>query len=261
MPPKVQKGSNTMHTIFSNTHHPFSVKTFGKKLLLSFCIGCLFSSLLLHPHHTKAAVYKKGFTYRKLTPAIKKKITGVSYRKNPYITYNDLRYIRVLYYDFHGDIQSGELIVNKKIVKKVVKIFYQLYKMKYPIERIQLIDAYHADDLKSMAANNTSAFNYRPVAGTNRLSNHSYGLAIDINPRINPYINSHKKLTPTNGAVYQCRDPKKCKGKYARYMIQKNSKITKIFKKYGFSWGGDWVYSKDYQHFEYTIVNVYFVKH
>lgn len=143
-----------MHTIFSNTHHPFSVKTFGKKLLLSFCIGCLFSSLLLHPHHTKAAVYKKGFTYRKLTPAIKKKITGVSYRKNPYITYNDLRYIRVLYYDFHGDIQSGELIVNKKIVKKVVKIFYQLYKMKYPIERMQLIDAYHADDLKSMAAIN-----------------------------------------------------------------------------------------------------------
>lgn len=137
-----------MHTIFSNTHHPFSVKTFGKKLLLSFCIGCLFSSLLLHPHHTKAAVYKKGFTYRKLTPAIKKKITAVSYRKNPYITYNDLRYIRVLYYDFHGDIQSGELIVNKKIVKKVVKIFYQLYKMKYPIERMQLIDAYHADDLK-----------------------------------------------------------------------------------------------------------------
>lgn len=133
--------------------------------------------------------------------------------------------------------------------------------MKYPIERMQLIDAYHADDLKSMAANNTSAFNYRPVAGTNKLSNHSYGLAIDINPRINPYINSHKKLTPTNGAVYQCRDPKKCKGKYARYMIQKNSKITKIFKKYGFSWGGDWVYSKDYQHFEYTIVNVYFVKH
>lgn len=105
--------------------------------------------------------------------------------------------------------------------------------MKYPIERMQLIDAYHADDLKSMAANNTSAFNYRPVAGTNKLSNHSYGLAIDINPRINPYINSHKKLTPTNGAVYQCRDPKKCKGKYARYMIQKNSKITKIFKKYG----------------------------
>ena len=43
-----------------------------------------------------------------------------------------------------------------------------------------------------------------------------------IHPRINPYINSHKKLTPTNGAVYQCRDPKKCKGKYARYMIQRN---------------------------------------
>lgn len=115
---------------------------------------------------------------------------------------------------------------------------------------MRLIDDYQADDEKSMAANNTSSFNFRKVAGTNRLSKHAMGLAIDINPRINPYINSKGVLAPQNGSVYKERDAKKCKGKYAGYMIQKNSRITKIFKKYGFSWGGDWKYSKDYQHFE-----------
>lgn len=215
------------------------------------CITSLLVSLILIPTSARAATFRSGFTYQRLTPSIKKKITGSSYQKNPHISYSNLRYVKVRYFDFHGVSQTGELIVNKKIVKKVVKIFYELYKINYPIQSMKLIDEYGADDLKSMAANNTSAFNYRTVAGTNRLSNHSYGLAIDINPRINPYINSKGVLTPKNGAVYKNRNVKKCTGKYAKYMIQKNSKITKIFKKYGFTWGGDWNYSKDYQHFEY----------
>lgn len=216
------------------------------------CIASLFVSLLLVSMPAKATTFKSGFTYQRLTPTIKRKITGSSFQKNPHISYKNLRYVKVRYYDFNNTPCTGELIVNKKIVKKVVKIFYELFKMKYPIQSIKLIDDYGADDLKSMAANNTSAFNYRTVAGTSRLSNHSYGLAIDINPRINPYINSKGVLTPKNGAVYKNRSIKKCTGKYAKYMIQKNSKITKLFKKYGFSWGGDWKYSKDYQHFEYT---------
>ncbi len=199
---------------------------------------------------TQAAVYKKSFTFQKLPARIKKKITGVSYRKNRYISYDDLRYVRVRYYNFSGKVKSGELIVNKKIAKKTVKIFYELYRIKYPIQRMKLVDVYGADDEASMRANNTSAFNFRTVAGTNRLSKHALGLAIDINPRINPYINSKGVLAPKNGKVYRIRDKEKCRGKYARHMIQKNSKITKIFKKYGFTWGGDWKYSKDYQHFQ-----------
>lgn len=199
----------------------------------------------------RAKVYKKGFSYQKLPKYIRKKITGISYHKKSRIKYKDLRYVRVKYYDFSGKVQSGELIVNKKIAKKTVKIFYELYKIQYPIERMELVDEYGADDEKSMRANNTSAFNDRMIAGTNRLSKHALGLAIDINPRINPYINSQGVLAPANGMAYRNRKLSKCKGEYANYMIQKDSEITKIFKKYGFSWGGDWKYSKDYQHFQY----------
>lgn len=207
-------------------------------------------SLLHMDTMAQAKVYKDGFTYQKLPGRIKKKITGVSFHKNSSIAYDDLRYVKVKYYNFNGKIKTGELIVNKKIAKKTVKIFYELFQIKYPIQRIRLVDEYQADDEKSMADNNTSSFNFRTVAGTNRLSKHALGLAIDINPQINPYINSKGVLTPENGKKYKVRDVKKCKGKYAKYMIQKNSRITKIFKKYGFSWGGDWKYSKDYQHFE-----------
>lgn len=221
-----------------------------KRWIGVICMLALIFSLFSMPQKAQAAVYKKGFTYQKLPKRIKKKITGVSYKKNPYIKYSDLRYVKVRYYDFSGKIQYGELIVNKKIARKTVKIFYELYRIKYPIQRMRLVDEYGADDEKSMRANNTSAFNYRTVAGTNKLSKHALGLAIDINPRINPYINSKGVLTPKNGKAYRIRNKKKCKGKYAKYMIKKNSRITKIFKKYGFTWGGDWVYSKDYQHFQ-----------
>lgn len=221
-----------------------------EKWLGVICILVIVSSLFGTATKVHAKVYKKGFTYQKLPAHIKKKITGVSYRKNSNIKYRDLRYIQVRYYDFAGNVQDGELIVNKKIARKTVQIFYELYKIKYPIERMELVDEYGADDEMSMRANNTSAFNYRTVAGTNKLSKHAMGLAIDINPRINPYINRKGILTPANAKVYRCRDEQKCKGKYASYMIQPDSKITKIFKKYGFTWGGDWKHSKDYQHFQ-----------
>lgn len=197
----------------------------------------------------QAKVYRDGFTYQKLPSSIRQKITGLSYRRNKHIKLSDLRYVQVRHFDFNGKVKSGELIVNKKIADKIVRIFYELYKIKYPIQRMRLIDEYGADDTTSMKANNTSSFNYRVVEGTKHLSRHAMGLAIDINPRVNPYI-SKGRVSPANGKVYRIRNVKKCRGRYAAYMIHSRSKITKIFKKYGFSWGGDWKYSKDYQHFE-----------
>ena len=193
--------------------------------------------------------YKKGFTYEKISPNIEKRIMGKSYRKNKNVKLSDLRYVQVLHYGFDGKVKEGELIVNKKIAKKTVKVFYALYQKKYRIERMRLIDDYGANDEKSMAANNTSAFNYRVISGTTKLSNHSYGMAIDINPRINPYITKYG-IAPANSKVYRNRNVATCRGKYRDYMIHRGDEVYRIFKKNGFSWGGDWKYSKDYQHFE-----------
>ncbi len=73
------------------------------------------------------------------------------------------------------------MVVHKKIAKRTCKVFYELYRIKYPIAGMQLVDEYDADDEASMAANNTSSFNYRKVANSSKMSKHSQGLAIDIN--------------------------------------------------------------------------------
>lgn len=199
----------------------------------------------------KVRTYKKGFTYQKIDDEIADRIKGKSYKKGAKISMDSLRYLRIRYLDFDGNTQEGEMIVNKKIALNTLKVFYQLYKIQYPIGKMKLVDEYDADDEKSMADNNTSAFNYRKVANSEKLSNHSYGLAIDINPRINPYITSYG-IAPANSKIYREREVSRCRGKYRDYMIHKGDEVYKIFKKYGFSWGGDWKNSKDYQHFEAT---------
>lgn len=204
------------------------------------------------PAVVQAKKYKKGFVYNKLSSELKSQMKGKSYpRTGAKISFSELREVEVKYYDFNGNTRSGTLIVNKKIALKTAKIFYELYQIRYPIQRIRPIDAYDADDTRSMEANNTSAFNYRTVEGSTKLSMHSMGLAIDLNPRINPCIRNGK-VDPPNGKVYKNRNVNKCKGKYKKYMIQKGDKVYKIFKKYGFKWGGEWYSLKDYQHFEYT---------
>lgn len=132
--------------------------------------------------------YADGFSYGSLPLNIIDKITGVSYVENDNISIDDLRYCSLLYNDFEGNTQHGELICNKSIAQDIVEIFYELYSSGYQIESVKLIDEYNGDDTASMEANNTSCFNYRVVDGTKKLSKHAYGLAIDLNPFYNPYI-------------------------------------------------------------------------
>lgn len=224
-------------------------RKFGKKIVVLILSAGILSN---HTTLSQATTYKKGFSYQKLTDSQRDAMKGVSYpKKGAKIALSSLRAVRVKYINFKGKTKTGTLIVNKKIAKKTAQIFYELYQIKYPIQRIEVVDRYDADDTKSMMANNTSAFNYRLIAGSDKLSNHGKGLAIDINPRINPCVKDGK-TEPENGKVYKNRNVKKCKGKYKKYMIHKNDRVYNIFKKYGFSWGGDWKTLKDYQHFEYV---------
>ena len=175
---------------------------------------------------------------------------GVSYRENPDISLDDLRYVRIIHYDFNGQLQEGELIVNQRIAYPTMKAFYELYKWEYPLESVRLVDDYEGSDELSMEANNSSAFNYRTVEGRTQLSKHALGLAIDINPKINPYVREDEYF-PKNATDYLERNPQLCKGEHADKMIHKKDIAYKIFKRNGFSWGGDWKDSKDYQHFEW----------
>lgn len=218
-------------------------------IVLVFTLLYLYQLIQTRQYVGTYKVYREGFNSAVLPDYIKEKITGVSYRENPDISLDDLRYVRILHYDFQGQIQEGELIVNQKIAYAVMRTFYQLYKWEYPIESVRLVDDFEGDDELSMEANNSSAFNYRTVEGSSELSRHALGMAVDINPRINPYVREDAYF-PKNAAEYLERDPKKCTGEHRDKMIHKKDMAYKIFRRNGFSWGGDWQSVKDYQHFE-----------
>ena len=187
-------------------------------------------------------LYREGFTAEELPNEVIERIKGVSYKENPHVKLGDLAYLRVRYYDFEHKVQSGELIVARKLAQEVLDIFYELFEGCYEIEKIRLVDEYDADDERSMADNNSSAFNYRVVAGTNTISAHSYGRAIDINPLINPYKVGNKVM-PANAAEYADRD------KAFDHKIDRTDLCYCIFRRHSWKWGGDWNNSKDYQHF------------
>ncbi len=159
---------------------------------------------------------------------------------NSKIKVDDLSFINVKYFGFDEQTYTGEMIVNKKVANEVIEIFDELYKIKFPIKEISLVSKYNNSDSLSMVQNNTSAFNYRTITNSKKLSNHALGLAIDINPVQNPYIKKGKIL-PANGRIKRTK---------AKGVILKNDECYHIFIKRGWKWGGNWKSLKDYQHFE-----------
>ena len=193
------------------------------------------------------SAFAQDFYHQEITDDIFARIEGKSFKANCTTPREDLRYLRVLHYNLDREVLQGELICHKDIADDLLAIFQELYKAAYPIERMVLIDEYEADDEASMRDNNTSAFNFRWASGMQRLSSHSTGMAIDINPLYNPLVKErggHTLFYPSTAAAYIDRT------KFFPYKIEKGDLCYRLFKKYGFSWGGDWRSSKDYQHFE-----------
>ncbi len=201
-----------------------------------------------HEPSPERITYMDGFYYEPITNDVFKRISGISYPVDCTVPLDELRYVGLMYVDFNGETQKGELICNKALAQDMVEIFYELYSNNYELESVKLVDEFGGDDTASMLANNTSCFNYRVVEGTTRLSNHAYGRAIDINPFYNPYITYNKdgttNVSPAGSEAYADRSAS------FPYKIDENDLAYKLFKEHGFKWGGDWNNSKDYQHFE-----------
>ena len=190
-----------------------------------------------------------SFYVSELPDSVWKNMQGKSYKEGCPVECKDLRYVHVMYVDFAGRSSEGELVVNKLIADDILDIFKQLYKAQYPIERIALIDEYDGDDEQSMSDNNTSAFNFRTIAGTDIVSEHGMGLAVDVNPFYNPQVKETEngvEVSPEDAISYADRS-----GDFL-YKIDHEDLCYKLFTEHGFEWGGDWETGKDYQHFEYV---------
>ncbi|MCL2254972.1 MAG: M15 family metallopeptidase [Lachnospiraceae bacterium] len=164
------------------------------------------------------------------------------------ITRDELAFLTLLYYDFDGHEQIGEMICNVILADDFLAIFHELYLNKYPLERVRLVEEFGGSDRLAMINNNTTAFNYRKTA-TGKLSKHALGLAIDINPFYNPYIIYDNKgnitrISPEGSDFFIDRSQD------FPHKIDENDLCYRVFKEHGFVWGGDWINEKDYMHFQ-----------
>ena len=178
-----------------------------------------------------------------ITADIQARMTS-SWREDCPAGLDRLTYIELTHWNYEGEAVTGELIVAADHATDIVSVFSRLFDDGYQIQRMELVDAFDSDDNLSMAANNTSAFNCRKVAWSPGVwSRHAFGLAIDINPLVNPYV-SATRLLPPEGAEYLDRTID------APGLIGPNDVIVQAFADIGWRWGGFWNSAKDYQHFD-----------
>lgn len=154
----------------------------------------------------------------------------------------DLRYLTLGFWGFDGAAHTGEMIVNAEVADTIVGVFRALFDARYPIEEMRITTQTEVDAPPIGDGNNTSAFVCRAAVGSTRFSEHAYGLAVDINPFINPYVKG-KVVLPELAAVYTDREDVR------PGMITEGDVVVAAFDAAGWGWGGRWSSLKDYQHF------------
>jgi poly-gamma-glutamate synthesis protein (capsule biosynthesis protein) len=168
---------------------------------------------------------------------------GRSWRDDPRCPPREaLARVRVTHLDLGGAVATGALVVARAVGPDVLALFARLYAIGFPLARVEPVSTHDADDDRSMAADNTSAFNFRVIAGTEILSQHALGIAIDLNPVENPMIFADGRCVPAAGADFLDRT------RLRPGMIVRPGPVTAIFDELGWEWGGDWRHVADLHH-------------
>jgi hypothetical protein len=175
-----------------------------------------------------------------------RKMTGASWRPGCPVPLERLRLLRISYWGFDDAAHLGVLVVRDDVAPAVVDAFRRIYNARFPIHKMQLVDDFGASDTRSMAANNTSAFNCREIDGRPGVwSQHSFGAAIDINPVQNPWVRG-TTVDPPAGRAYVDR------ANVRPGMIVAGGVVVSAFAAHGWGWGGSFRNAKDYQHVSAT---------
>jgi hypothetical protein len=187
----------------------------------------------------------RGFTARtsRLSPRLKQRMTGNSWHRGCPVPLRDLRLIRLSFHGFDRKRHVGKVVAHEDAVGTLVRAFRAMYRNRFRIHRMHLIDRYGGSDEHSMRHDNTSAFNCRKVEGSSSWSEHAYGRAIDINPIENPFVGSDGTVDPPEGRPYTDRSQD------APGLIHTGGGTVTAFGEEGWGWGGYWSSDKDYQHF------------
>jgi hypothetical protein len=183
-------------------------------------------------------------------PRLREILIGRNWTPGCPVPLEDLRLVKVSYWNFHGEVRTGPFVLHKRVAEDVLWVFKRLFRAKFPIKAIKLAAKdrpRRPEDYWNMSRWSTSAsFNCRPATDSSSLSQHSYGWALDINPLQNPYVRG-------DGTVLRhIAIPFKDRSFHRKGMIHDGDIVVRSFARIGWKWGGHWHSLKDYMHFSLT---------
>jgi hypothetical protein len=183
-----------------------------------------------------------GFAAKIVDPAPADVIARSTWARGCPVKATQLAWVRVTFRGFEGARHTGELLVNSRAAKPLVRVFHQLYDDRFPIEEMRITPKAEQNVAPTGDGNDTGSFNCRPVRGATTYSQHAYGLAVDVNPFQNPYLKGDLVL-PELASAYKDRSRQR------PGMILPGGPVVRAFASIGWGWGGSWQSLKDLQHF------------
>jgi D-alanyl-D-alanine carboxypeptidase len=187
-----------------------------------------------------------------LPASLRRRMRGTTWKPGCPVPLGDLRLLRFNYWNFHGEVDRGPMVVHEDFAKDVLWVFRRLFRARFPIKQVALTKEFIPEEFEPVTYTKrsvTAAFNCRPVitprGPASDFSRHSYGLAIDINPIQNPYVAADGFVRTMASRRYLDRS-RRLKG-----MIHDGDIVVRSFARIGWGWGGHWSEGKDYMHFDF----------
>jgi D-alanyl-D-alanine carboxypeptidase len=186
----------------------------------------------------------------RLPEILRREMGGTTWKPGCPVPMKDLRLLRFNYWAFDRSIRRGPMVVHEDVAEDVLWVFGRLFKERFPIKRVALTREFVPEEFEpriSSARSVTASFNCRPVITPlgpgDDISQHSYGLAVDINPVQNPFVTADGFVRNRKARPYVDRS-RRLKG-----MIHDGDAVVRAFAAIGWEWGGHWSGGKDYMHF------------
>jgi hypothetical protein len=211
------------------------LRVLALSLLVAMAHGGYHSSIKPVPASVKAQMRAHGF-----------------FHSNCPVGMSQLRVLTVTTRGFDGHNHAAQLVVNASAAPGLVKVFHQLYRLHFPIRHMQLIQMYGPKSAIPADNDVTGAFDCRQAVpspcvggnGTGSWSMHAFGLAVDINPRENPYVGCGQSRDPATKPYFN-------RSRHRPGMV--TARVVSAFRSIGWGWGGAWAGdTKDYMHFSST---------
>lgn len=185
-----------------------------------------------------------------LPEPLRARMRGTTWRPGCPVPLEDLRLLRFNHWGFDGTVKRGPLVVNASVAQDVLWVFRQLFEHRFPMKRVGLAREFKERRLETdphTRRSVTASFNCRvvvtPAGPGDTYSQHSYGLAVDVNPLQNPYVRSDGWVRNRFARPYVDRTRR------APGMIHEGDVVVRSFASIGWAWGGHWSGGKDYMHF------------